>query len=209
MLGCMERMLDRDTGEVMAILRGAVASSGLSQAGFARAMGTSAARLSTYLNGETRPSAYFLVRGVRLGRGLGSAAARGLMSAPTTAAAMREHYLSDDVAWTWRMLLQGRDHLVLILAGDDGDRAELLAGWEAAPGSVGDPGWDTFLAAVVMHEFEQAGLTPPSWATDRAPLSGPWMPEHPFLSRKRVEAQTPAWLRRRNIFVPQRDLVTA
>jgi transcriptional regulator with XRE-family HTH domain len=57
MLGCMERMLDRDTGEVMAILRGAVASSGLSQAGFARAMGTSAARLSTYLNGETRPSA--------------------------------------------------------------------------------------------------------------------------------------------------------
>jgi transcriptional regulator with XRE-family HTH domain len=205
----MERMLDRDTREVTAILRRAVAVSGLSQAGFARAMGTSAARLSTYLNGETRPSAHFLVRGIRLGRGLGSAAARGLMSAPTTAAAMREHYLTDDVAWTWRMLLQGRDHLALILAEDDEERAEPLAGWEAAPGSVGDPGWDTFLAAVVMHGFELAGLTPPSWAADRAPLAEPWMPHHPFLSRERVAAKTPGWLRERNVFVPQRDLVTA
>ncbi len=201
--------MDRDTREVMGLLRGAVASSGLSQAGFARAMGTSAARVSTYLNGDTRPSAHFLVRAVRLGRGLGSAAARGLMSAPATAAAMREHYLTGEVAWTWRMLLQGRDHLVWILAEDNPERAELSAAWEAAPGSVGDPGWDTFLAAVVIHEFEQAGLTPPSWAADRTPLAQPWMPDHPFLSRERIEALTPEWLRERNIFVPQRDLVTA
>lgn len=88
--------------------------------------------------------------------------------------------------------------------------AELLATWEAAPGSVGDPGWDTLLAAVVMHEFEQAaGLTPPPWATDRAPLAEPWTPDHPLLSPERVETLTPAWLRERNIFVPQRDLVTA
>ncbi len=35
------------------------------------------------------------------------------------------------------------------------------------------------------------------------------MPEHPFLSSDRVAAQTPDWLRRLNIFVPARDLVTA
>lgn len=202
-------MVDRDTREVMGLLRAAVESSGLSQARFARAMGTSPARLSTYLTGETRPSAHFLVRALRLGRVLGAAAARGLMSAPTTAARMRNHYLNGDLAWTWRMLLQGRDHLAWTLAGDDQERAELSAAWEAAPGTVGDPGWDTFLAAVVIHEFEQAGLTSPSWAADRAPLAEPWMPDHPFLSPERVEALTPAWLRERNIFVPQRDLVTA
>ena len=78
------------------------------------------------------------------------------------------------------MLLQGQDQLALILAGDDPEQTELLAAGEAAPGSVGDPGWDTLLAAVVMHELEQAGLVPSSWATDRAPLAEPWVPDHPF-----------------------------
>jgi transcriptional regulator with XRE-family HTH domain len=202
-------MLDQDTCQVMALLREAVASSGLSQAGFARALGTSAGRFSTYLSGSIRPSAHLMVRALRLGRALGAAADKGLMSAPATAAAMRERYLSGEVDWTWRMLLQGRDHLALILAGASEDHAELLAAWEAAPGSVGAPEWDTLLAAVVVHEFEQAGQTPPSWAAGHAPLPEPWTPEHPFLSPERVRANTPEWLRERNIFVPQRDLVTA
>ena len=84
-----------------------------------------------------------------------------------------------------------------------------MAAWEAAPGSVGSPRWDTFLAAVVVHEFELAGLTAPSWAAECDPLTEPWTPEHPFLSPERVEALTPQWLREANIFVPQRDLVTA
>ena len=56
----MAHLVDRDTAEVMALLREAVAASGLSQAAFARALGTSAPRLSTYLTGDTRPSAQFL-----------------------------------------------------------------------------------------------------------------------------------------------------
>lgn len=204
----MARACDPDTREVIALLRDAVTSSGLSQAAFARALGTSAARLSTYLSGQTRPSAYFVVRARRLGRALGAASRLGLMSAPATAAAMRSHQLAGDTDWTWRMLLQGRDHLAVILDGHD-DHHELLAAWEAEPGSTGSPGWDALLAALAEHEFEQAAQEAPEWATTAARLADPWIPEHPFLDPERVRAQTPAWLSRHNIFVPLRDLVTA
>lgn len=196
---------DQDTEEVMSLLRGAVASSGLSQAAFARALGTSAPRLSTYLTGDTRPSAHFLVRARRLGRALGAAASRGLMSAPVTAAAMREYSLVGEVEWIWRMLLQGRDHLTAIIEESD---QVLLDAWEAEPGSVGSVEWDALLAAVAAHELEAAGLEAPAWGL-RQPLADPWMPEHPFLSPDRVRAQTPAWLSKQNIYVPARDLVTA
>lgn len=205
----MKQAMDRDTAEVIALLRDAVTSSGLSQAAFARALGTSAPRLSTYLTGDTRPFAQFLIRAQRIGRGLGTARARGLMTAPATAAAMRGYFLVDETEWIWRMLLQGRDHLKEML--DDPDEALreiLLNAWEAEPASVGSAEWDALLAAVVAHEHEAAGLDAPSWSL-HPPLPNPWMPEHPFLTPDRVRDQTPGWLSRRNIYVPARDLVTA
>jgi len=199
------QQIDRDTREVTALLREAVTWSGLSQAAFARALGTSAPRFSTYITGATRPSAHFLIRSRRLGRALGDAAARGLMSAPVTAAAMREYFLAGDVDWLWRMLLQGRDHLKLILSIDE---QALIDSWEAEPTSVGSIEWDALLAAVTAHEIERAGLPAPAWTLGH-PLEDPWMPDHPFLTPERVRAQTPDWLSRRNIYVPARDLVTA
>lgn len=201
----MANMIDRDNAEVMALLREAVASSGLSQAAFARALGTSPSRLSTYVTGETRPSAHLVVRARRLSRALRATAARGLMSAPVTAAAMRESFLAADVEWTWRMLLQGRDHLAVIVAERD---QGLLDAWEAEPGTVGSAGWDALLAAVTAHELEATGLEAPAWSLQK-PLTDPWIPDHPFLSPDRVRAQTPEWLRQRNIYVPARDLITA
>ena len=201
----MAYLVDRDIADVMALLREAVTTSGLSQAAFARALGTSASRLSTYITGDTRPSAQFLLRARRLGRALGAAAARGLMSAPVTAGAMREYFLAGEVEWIWRMLLQGRDHLAVI--AEEGDQV-LLDAWEAEPGTVGSVEWDAVLAAVAAHELEAAGLQAPAWSL-REPLADPWMPAHPFLSPDRVRAQTPRWLSRQNIYVPARDLVTA
>lgn len=197
--------IDRDTAEVMALLREAVTASGLSQAAFARAVGTSAPRLSTYLSGATRPSAQFFVRARRLGHALGVARSRGLMSAPVTAAAMRERFLAGEMEWTWRMLLQGRDHLAGIIEECD---PILLDAWDGEPGSTGSAEWDALLAAIVAHEFQNAGIDAPTWSMHQ-PLSSPWIPEHPFLSPARVRAQTPAWLSRQNIYVPARDLVTA
>ncbi|HRD61043.1 MAG TPA: hypothetical protein PLZ93_05450 [Nocardioides sp.] len=165
--------------------------------------------MSTYLSGEVQPSARFFVRARRLGAALGAATARGLMSAPVTAAAIRSYLHSGQSEWSWRMLLQGRDHLAeAITSGDQ----QLLDAWEAAPSSTGSPEWDALLAAVVAHETETAGLPAPAWSRV-GPLAGPlldaWVPEHPFLSPDRVRAQTPDWLREQNIYVPARDLVTA
>lgn len=202
----MAEQIDRDTLTVIALLREALASSGLSQAGFARALGTSAPRISTYLSGGTGPSARFLIRAQRLGRALGACAELGMMSAPATATAMRANLISGESEWVWRMLLQGRDHLALSLAGES-DQAVAEA-WEAEPATTGSMGWDALLAALTTREFERLGLQAPPWALSD-PLIESWMPEHPFLGPQRVMAQTPDWLRRRNIYVPERDLVTA
>jgi ribosome-binding protein aMBF1 (putative translation factor) len=51
-----------DRAEVAARVRDAVGTSGLTKADFAKRIGTSASRLSTYLTGQVTPSAAMLVR---------------------------------------------------------------------------------------------------------------------------------------------------
>ena len=51
-----------DRAEVATRVQGAVARSGLTKAEFAQLAGTSASRLSTYLNGKVTPSAAMLIR---------------------------------------------------------------------------------------------------------------------------------------------------
>jgi len=55
-----QEQTERD--EVVRRIRQAIEVSGLSQAEFAKAMGTSGSRLSTYLSGQVTPSASLLVR---------------------------------------------------------------------------------------------------------------------------------------------------
>ncbi|WP_369054377.1 helix-turn-helix domain-containing protein [Kineococcus terrestris] len=222
---------DRDTTAVVESLRTAVATSGLTQAAFATALGTSGPRLSSYLRGTVSPSARTLLRAHRLAGALSGVRALGLMSAPATAAAVRRHLRQGDEPWAWRALLQGRDHLRLLLqqSSDTAVPAAdpllprplptpgtglvpvapvLLDAWEAAPASTSHPGWDALLAACAAHEHEAAGHEVPAWAAPQ-PLPEPWLPPHPFLSPERVRAQTPPWLQRVNVFVPRRDLITA
>jgi hypothetical protein len=195
----------RDTQEVITLLRSAVTSSGLSQAAFAQALATSPSRLSTYISGSTRPTAEFCMRARRIGNALGAAAERGLMSAPATAGAMRMSVRRGDVDWVWRMLLQGRGHLSDMLARGE---QVLIDSWEAKPGDAGSLEWSALLAAITQHEFERVGMPAPGW-TSVAALDQPWVPEHPFLTPDRVRAMTPQWLQRLNLYVPERDLVTA
>jgi hypothetical protein len=137
----------------------------------------------------------------RIAHALRVARNQRIMTAPATATAIHE---ATDEDWAWRMLLQGRDHLRLLLRRQDGSEAA----WEAAPGTTGHAGFDILLAALAAHEFEAAGEEPPDWTNVDA-LPDPWVPEHPFLERNEIIEQTPEYLSRLNVFVPDRDLVTA
>jgi transcriptional regulator with XRE-family HTH domain len=193
--------MDKDTQAVIDLLNHALAQSGLSQAAFAGALGTSASRFSTYRSGKTKPTAQFVLRAGRLAHALRKAREYRIMTAPDTATAIRD---ASDEDWAWRMLLQGRDHLRLLLGRHDGSEAA----WEAAPSTTGQAGFDALLAVLTAHEFEKAAEDPPGWTLIEA-LADPWIPEHPFLERDEIIKQTPAYLSRANIFVPARDLVTA
>ncbi|HZX09178.1 helix-turn-helix transcriptional regulator [Kribbella sp.] len=193
--------MDRDSQAVTELLDSALAESGLSQAAFATALGTSASRLSTYRSGKTKPTAQFFLRARRIARALHAAREFRIMTAPATATAIRE---ASDEDWAWRMLLQGRDHLRLLLLRRDGSEAA----WEAAPGTTGRPEFDVLLAALTAQEFRAADQDPPEWTKIQA-LPEPWIPEHPFLEPDEIIAQTPDYLAQLNIFVPARDLVTA
>jgi transcriptional regulator with XRE-family HTH domain len=193
--------MDKDSQAVCELLNHALAESGLSQAAFATALGTSASRFSTYRSGRTKPTAQFFLRAGRIAHALHAAREYRIMTAPATATAIRE---ASDEDWAWRMLLQGRDHLRLLLRRHDGSEAA----WEAAPSTTGQAGFDTLLAVLTAHEFEAAGEDAPEWSKVKA-LSDPWVPEHPFLERGEIIEQTPDYLARANIFVPARDLVTA
>lgn len=59
--------------EVAQRLRAVVAASGLSQQAFARLLGTSQPRLSSYLTGRVVPSATLLIRAERIGSSIGAA----------------------------------------------------------------------------------------------------------------------------------------
>lgn len=190
---------------VVAGLRSALAGSGLSQARFARAVGTSASRFSTYLSGLTMPSAILYLRVLRLGEGLREAGKGSWLTPITAVRGIRLALADADSAWALKLILQCRDQLRWVLG--DGDH-RLRAAWEADPGSTGAVDWDRLLAAVVGHEFEARQLPPPAWTAPNL-ADGPWLFGSPFFTADEVRAATPLWLSERKIFIAARDLVTA
>jgi hypothetical protein len=185
--------------------------SGLSQAGFARALGTSASRLSTYLSGGTVPSASWYLRAMRLGEALGQARDRSWMTPILAAGEIRHAVAAGERVWALRMILQCRDHLRAAFELADGG-AEVASAWEAAPEPVGVEEWDRLLASVIGHEFDLRGWPAPAWtATAGTPAGGDrwWLFGSPFFTETEVRAATPGWLAERGIFIAERDLITA
>ncbi|WP_331852201.1 helix-turn-helix domain-containing protein [Nocardioides baekrokdamisoli] len=190
-------------------MREASALSGMSQAQFARALGTSASRYSTYATGATVPNAEFYVRAKAIAAGIAQAHTQRLTFPLAAADILRVSLKAGELEWAWRIVLQCRDHTQLAIAADASHRlGPVIDAWDAIPAATGDPGWDALLAALVRHAFDESDLEPPTWTQERV-LTQAWIPDHPFLDEPRVIAQTPAWLAAQNIFVPARDLVTA
>jgi transcriptional regulator with XRE-family HTH domain len=196
--------MDADTCEVTEALDAALTDSGLSQDAFAAALGTSASRLSTYRSGKVIPSATLFLRALRLARSLSDAREKGLMTAPRAGAEIAQALREDDETWAFKMALQGRDHLRIILQR----LPALAAAWEAAPRSTGQAEWDTLLAALTAHEFEAAGRPAPEWTTGRR-LDAAWVLDSPRLDEQRIRERTPPWLAARGVYINERDLVTA
>lgn len=192
-------------------LTAALAKSGLSQASFAAALGTSQPRLSTYITGRVMPSAALLVRAQRLNEALQRLRRLHLWSPVDTASAIRQVLASSPLSAVTgverealRALLHGRDHLHLVLA----EHPDLALVWHARPRPTGRLEWDALLAAVTAHEFEQADCTAPPWS-QQIRLTQSWVYPSALSSSAEVRARTPGWLADRNVHIAERDLTTA
>ncbi len=185
-------------------LERALGVSGLSQAAFAAALGTSASRFSTYRRGTTVPSAAFFLRAKRIANDLQAAARRGWVSPPVAMEAIADALDEGDEIWAYKIALQMRDHLRESLAAGP----TLAGAWDAAPGISSHPEWRVLLAALVAHEFQSAGEDAPRW-TWGSRADQDWVLGSPLMSDQAVRRATPSWLAERRIFVAERDLLTA
>lgn len=192
-----------DIREVVEGLGEALADSGLTQAEFAAALGTSASRFSAYRAGKTVPSA--ALRALRLAASLRAARERGWMTPQSAAREIHRALRQDDNLWALKMALQGRDHLRELLGEND----EASRAWTAAPRTTGDRRWDALLAALTEHEFKAANREVPSWAEahdKRLDEDHAWVQPSLLLDDAEVRAVTPEWLAEHGIYAAERDL---
>ena len=187
--------------EVAAALHGTLTQSGLTQSDFARHLGTSATRLSTYLSGSTIPSAAIYLRALRLGAAFEHVRQHGLLTPDDVAEAVNRALAAGDADFALRMILQARDDLRA--GGTEAD--ELRRVWERRARLIKDDRFDTLFRVIVAHEF---GGHAPGWAKD-AQLDNDWIVPDPFRGADTIRALTPDWLARARIFIAEPGLVTA
>ena len=125
--------------EVAAALHGTLTQSGLTQSDFARHLGTSATRLSTYLSGSTIPSAAIYLRALRLGAAFEHVRQHGLLTPDDVAEAVNRALAAGDADFALRMILQARDDL---RAGGI-EAGELRRVWDRRARLIEDDRFDT------------------------------------------------------------------
>ncbi|MGB7963190.1 MAG: helix-turn-helix transcriptional regulator [Propionicimonas sp.] len=190
-----------ERAEVASDLRVSLERSGLTQSDFARHLGTSATRLSTYLSGSTIPSAAIYLRACRLGAAFDHARQQGLMTPEDAAEAANRALADGDEDFALRMILQARDDL----RANAIEPGEMRRVWERRARRIADDRFDTLFRVIVAHEF---GEDAPEWASG-ARLEKEWIVIDPFRDADTVRAQTPDWLGRARIFIAERVLATA
>lgn len=196
-------MHDIDMATVMGALDAALRRSGLDQTEFARALGTSGSRYSTYRNGSVAPTAAFLMRAIRIADQMSAAHAEHLPTAPDAARSVRTALRENRPEWALALILGVRDRIL----ADATTRHRALDTW-GIPASTGDTRWDRLLAATIRHALSAVGQTPPAWTDVRA-LDFVWLPvESLRFDEAQVRARTPDWLAAWNIFVSDLDLAT-
>jgi hypothetical protein len=126
-----------------------------------------------------------------------------VMTADSTVRAVNEALENGDHLWAFKMVVQGRDHLRLLLTHGHGT----LDSWAHRSVRIVDERYDLLLRALVAHEYAEHDQPGPRWAgTGR--VGQPWLPENPVLGAERTRGQTPHWLSE-IIYITQRDLLAA
>jgi transcriptional regulator with XRE-family HTH domain len=191
--------------QIAADLRSALVDTGLTQAAFARLLGTSRPRLSAYLSGTTIPSAALYQRACRTAAGLKSSRLHGWMTPDRTIDEINDSLAEGNEEWAFKLALQARDQLAYMLENDDpGSDAWLLRSRE-----ISDPRYETLLAALVEHEFEERSSPRiPEWTRSLA-LGKPWVHANLRRGAAWTRKNTPKWLADRGIYISEHDLMTA
>ncbi|HIW29859.1 MAG TPA: helix-turn-helix transcriptional regulator [Candidatus Luteococcus avicola] len=192
-------VLIEERREVVAGLRQSVRDSGLSQARFARLLGTSGPRMSAYLAGTTNPSAALYLRATKLGSSLRRMRELGLMAPDQTVAAVNRALDEKDEDFALRMVLQARDDI-----RREADEPSVRTAWAQRSLRIADERFDVLFRALAGREF---GDSRPSW-TLAEPLPQEWVIADPFRDDESTRAQTPPWLARLGIYIAERGLVT-
>lgn len=187
--------------EIAEAMRRSLAQSSLSQAAYARAIGTSPARLHAYLTGETIPNAAIYLRALRLGEALEDARERGLMTPDETADIVNKSLKEGRETWALRMILQARDDLRLAAT----EAPQVRDAWRTRAKAIKDERFDVLFRTIIAEEF---GETIPEW-TANAKLADEWVLPDPFRDEATIKRQTPEWLAKARIYIAERGLATA
>ncbi len=116
---------------------------------------------------------------------------------------LRRELAAGDEDMALRLLMDGINQL------PDAAKAGQLDDALAEPEPIGDPRWDTLLAASVRYRLHSIGATPPKW-THKEPLPKFWWPTRINASQQYNDmAHTPAELMRVGIFMDEKDFTTA
>lgn len=193
LIGAVSQALD-DANRQEAIAsrarRNAVAmavNAGLSQRKIARALGMTQPTVSYLLNhSATRDAA---------GRPI------SWMTARDTTRLVRELLGDGDEQMAFRVLVQGRDHLLAL--GDRHDVAE----WAVEPARIPDTRFDTLFRALALLVVGQITGREPSWAPPRR-LAEPWVLARPS-QMNRALTEAPDYLQAVNVFLTPESLVNA
>lgn len=196
-------VMDRDTQAVIDRLNAAHARSGLSLRRFANALGTDASRFSAYRSGKIAPSAAFLLRAERIAGAIFRARESRIPSSIDAVLSIGAAHNKGDDDWTYSLTLELRDRLRDILR----NHTELAEAWDAQPPEI-ETHWKALTAAFANREFHEAGLPAPKWTLEPR-LTSEWILDTPRLSDDEIKEQTPYWLAERNIFIAEKDLITA
>lgn len=122
-------------------------------------------------------------------------------TAASAALAIRSHLRSLRHPNAFREVIQ-------LLNDLDGVTLEHAQQMVAEPPVLADERYDALLAGAVEWKLNQLNLPIPTWVQESKPLASPWWVYDPLTGDGSVEEETPKELRRRRVFVEERDLIS-